>query len=72
MDNLTETGLLALAGLISAFIIKCCLTIEQSRCEKIDICGIKCHRNVLSEAHLARLQAEEKAIEESKRVDDNL
>ena len=71
MDTLTETGLLALAGIVSAFIIKCCITIEQSRCETIDFCGIRCNRSVLSEAHVARMQAEEKA-EEAKAIEDNL
>lgn len=58
MDALTETGLLTLAGIIVAFLLRCCQQIEQSRCSHIDCCGVKCERNVLSEEHIARLQNE--------------
>ena len=50
---LTEGGILALAGLLTAFLVKCCSQIESSRCTEIDCCGVKCARQVLSEAHLA-------------------
>ena len=56
---LTEGGLLALAGLITAFLVKCCSQIEASRCTEIDCCGVKCVRQVLSEAHLAEREENE-------------
>lgn len=59
MDTLTETGLLTLAGIIVAFLLRCCQQIEQSRCSTINCWGVKCERNVLSEKHLERLKEEE-------------
>ena len=56
---LTEGGILALAGLLTAFLVKCCSQIESSRCTEIDCCGVKCARQVLSEAHLAERQENE-------------
>ena len=60
---LTEGGLLALAGLITTLLkkllVKCCSQIEASRCTEIDCCGVKCVRQVLSEAHLAEREESE-------------
>jgi len=63
MDTLTETGLLTLAGILVAFLLRCCQQIEQSRCSKIECCGAKCDRNVISEEHIERLRAEENTKE---------
>ena len=60
LSPLSETGFLGVLGLITAFLLKCCVTIETSRCSHIDICGIKCDRSVLSEEHIARIQEENK------------
>ena len=50
MCSLTETGILALAGLIIGFIISFCKTAEQSRCKNIALCCglIQCERQPLS------------------------
>lgn len=63
--TLTETGALTLFGLIFGFLLRCCSQIEQSRCSHIDLCGVKCDRNVLSEEHLARLQRENETKQEN-------
>jgi len=63
--NLTEAGLLGLAGLITAFLVKCCNQIENSRCTTIDFCGIKCQREVLTESQLSKMN------DENKQEDDN-
>ena len=48
--TLTETGLIALTGIIIAFCINCCKQIEQSRCSRISFCwGLsECDRTPLS------------------------
>jgi len=67
MDTLTETGLLTLAGILVAFLLRCCHQIEQSRCTNINCWGIKCERSVLSEEYLERLKKEEEQKEEVKK-----
>lgn len=59
MNELTETGLIALATIVVGFLLRCCQQIEQSRCSTINCWGVKCERNVLSEKHLERLKEEE-------------
>ena len=59
VDALTETGMLTLAGIIVAFLLRCCQQIEQSRCSRIECCGAKCDRSVFSEEHIQRLKEEE-------------
>ena len=76
-DNiLTETGFLALIGVITAFLLKCCQEIQNSRCNRIKVCGIECDRQVLSEEHLERLRREQeensKKEEEKKNTDNNV
>ena len=76
-DNiLTETGFLALIGVITAFLLKCCQEIQNSRCNRIKVCGIECDRQVLSEEHLERLRREQeensKKEEEKKDADNNV
>jgi len=48
--NLTETGLLALCGMLIGFVISFCKTAEQSRCKDIKLCWgmISCKRDPLS------------------------
>jgi len=76
-DNiLTETGFLALVGVITAFLLKCCQEIQNSRCNRIKFCGIECDRQVLSEEHLERLRREQeendKKQEEKSDTDNNV
>ena len=65
---LTETGLLTLAGIVVAFLLKCCSQIEQSRCSNINCWGISCDRDVLSEKYLEKLKIE---LEESSKETKN-
>jgi len=67
--NLTETGILSLAGIVAAFLIKCCLTIENSRCSTIEFCGFRCNRDVLSEEHLEKFKHEQEDEERKNNVD---
>ena len=48
--SLTETGLLALCGMVIGFIISFCKTAEQSRCKNISLCWglVDCVRQPLS------------------------
>ena len=48
--SLTETGLLALTGMVIGFIISFCKTAEQSRCKNISLCWglVDCERQPLS------------------------
>jgi hypothetical protein len=61
--SLTETGLLALTGMVIGFIISFCKTAEQSRCKNISLCWgiIDCKREPFSGETI--LQMEEKAEE---------
>lgn len=69
---LTETGLLTLAGIIVAFLLKCCSQIEQSRCSKISCWGISCDRNVLSEEYLENFKNELEESRKETKTDDNV
>lgn len=70
-DNiLTETGFLALIGVITAFLLKCCQEIQNSRCNRIKFCGIECERQVLSEEHIERLRRENEEKENKKEEKD--
>lgn len=76
-DNiLTETGFLGLIGLITAFLLKCCQEIQNSRCNRIKFCGIECDRQVLSEEYIERLRKEQgentEENEEKKDTDNNV
>ena len=75
-DNiLTETGFLGLIGLITAFLLKCCQEIQNSRCNRIKFCGIECDRQVLSEEYIERLrkeQGENTEENEEKSTDNNV
>ena len=48
--SLTETGLLALTGMVIGFVISFCKTAEQSRCKNITLCWgiVNCERQPLS------------------------
>ncbi len=65
--NLTETGLLALTGMLIGFIISFCKTAEQSRCKDITLCWgiIKCKREPLSGDTILQM-------EETKGGEDNI
>jgi len=53
--TLTETGLLALVGLVAGFLLKAQHQVHQSRCNKIGFCGVNCERNVLSAEDIATI-----------------
>ncbi len=59
--SLTETGLLALCGMIIGFIISFCKTAEQSRCKNISICWgiLSCERQPLSGETILELSNDE-------------
>ncbi len=58
--TLTETGLLALCGMVITFIISFCKTAEQSRCKNITLCWglIDCERQPLSGETILELSNE--------------
>ena len=66
--SLTETGLLALTGMLIGFIISFCKTAEQSRCKDITLCWgiINCKREPLSGETI--LQMEETKGGEEKNI----
>jgi len=47
--ELTETGLIALVGMLFGFLVGCCRQIESSRCERIRFCGVECDRTPLKD-----------------------
>lgn len=68
MSNIviTETGILTFTGLILAFLIKCCTTLEQSRCKKIQfsLCkGLECEREPMTADEMEAQSALFKAIQ---------
>lgn len=65
--SLTETGLLALTGLLIGFVISFCKTAEQSRCKDITLCWgiISCKRDPLSGETILQM-------EETKGGEDNI
>ena len=61
MCSLTETGVLALAGMVIGFIISFCKTAEQSRCKNIGLCCglIQCERQPLSNDTILQMNSVE-------------
>ena len=61
--SLTETGILTLAGLVCGTFLKMLHDLLQScrdsRCKKLNICGIKCENEILSGQELIDLQEQE-------------
>jgi len=58
--SLTETGLLALCGMVIGFVISFCKTAEQSRCKNISLCWglVDCVRQPLSGETILELSNE--------------
>ena len=58
--SLTETGLLALTGMVIGFVISFCKTAEQSRCKNITLCWgiVNCERQPLSGETILELSNE--------------
>ena len=58
MDNieLTETGLIAIIGMLFGFLIGCCRQIESSRCERIKLCGMQCDRTPLKDETVLQME----------------
>ena len=58
--SLTETGLLALCGMVIGFVISFCKTAEQSRCKNISLCWglIDCVRQPLSGETILEMNGE--------------
>lgn len=58
--SLTETGLLALTGMVIGFVISFCKTAEQSRCKNISLCWglVDCVRQPLSGETILELNEE--------------
>ena len=54
--TLTETGLIALVGMLFGFLIGCCRQIESSRCQKIKICGAECDRQPLRDETILEME----------------
>tara|TARA_R110000751_G_scaffold50778_1_gene111954 strand:+ start:245 stop:481 length:237 start_codon:yes stop_codon:yes gene_type:complete len=54
--SITETGLLALVGLVCGFFLKAQHQVHQSRCNRIGFCGITCERNVLTGEDIAKIE----------------
>ena len=61
--SLTETGVLTLAGLLCGTFLKMLHDLLQScrdsRCKRLNICGIKCENEILSGQELIDLQDQE-------------
>ena len=60
--TLTETGFIAIVGMLFGFLIGCCKQIESSRCEKIRFCGVQCDRTPLKDETIIEL-GKEKEVE---------
>jgi len=54
--TLTETGFIALVGMLFGFLIGCCKQIESSRCEKIKLCGVECDRTPLKDETIIEME----------------
>ena len=61
MCSLTETGVLALAGMVIGFVISFCKTAEQSRCKNIQLCFglINCERQPLDGSTILQMNSNE-------------
>ena len=59
--SLTETGVLALSGMIIGFVISFCKTAEQSRCKNIKLCYglINCERQPLDANTILQMNSNE-------------
>jgi len=54
--ELTETGLIAIIGMLFGFLISCCRQIESSRCERIKLCGMECDRAPLKDETVLKME----------------
>ena len=54
--SLTETGLIALVGMLFGFLVSCCRQIESSRCERIKLCGAECDRTPLKDETILEME----------------
>jgi len=54
--TLTETGLIALVGMLFGFLVSCCRQIESSRCERIKLCGAECDRTPLKDETIIEME----------------
>ena len=54
--ELTETGLIAIIGMLFGFLISCCRQIESSRCERIKLCGMECDRAPLKDETVLQME----------------
>lgn len=54
--TLTETGMIAIVGMLFGFLIGCCKQIESSRCQKIRFCGVECDREPLKDETIIELE----------------
>ena len=54
--ELTETGLIAIIGMLFGFLIGCCRQIESSRCERIKLCGMECDRAPLKDETVLQME----------------
>ena len=54
--TLSETGAIGLIGMLFGFLLACCRQIEQSRCTSIDVCGVKCNREPLSDDTILNME----------------
>ena len=52
----TETGLIALVGMLFGFLIGCCKQIESSRCQRIKLCGAECDREPLKDETIIEME----------------
>ena len=63
--NLTETGLLTIAGLIAGTFLKMLHDLLQScrdsRCKRLKFCGVQCENEILTGAELIDLQQNDEA-----------
>ena len=64
--SLTETGVLTLAGLVCGTFLKMLHDLLQScrdsRCKRLNICGIKCENEILSGQELVELQQQDQVV----------
>ena len=54
--ELTETGLIAIIGVLFGFLIGCCRQIASSRCERIKLCGMECDRTPLKDETVLQME----------------
>lgn len=54
--TLTETGLIAIVGMLFGFLVSCCRQIESSRCERIKLCGAECDRTPLKDETIIEME----------------